>query len=157
MVIAACGASGTGTWTYDPNIGLATGPAAASGASAGASEAPPSTAASVPAESAAASGPSASGSAGGITLTAKNVAFDQKDLAAPAGAPFAIQFDNEDAGVQHNVAIYSDSSAANNLFRGTIVTGPTQTSYSVPALPAGSYYFQCDVHPSQMNGTIVIH
>jgi plastocyanin len=27
----------------------------------------------------------------------------------------------------------------------------------VPALTAGTYYFRCDVHPNQMNGTFTVH
>ena len=35
-------------------------------------------------------------------------------------------------------------------------TGPATTTYSVPALKSGTYYFQCDVHPTTMNGTFVV-
>ena len=106
-------------------------------------------------ESRAESGAAASG--GAIALVAKNVAFDQQSLTAPAGAPFQIKFDNQDSGIPHNVAIYGGSSSTNNLFRGTTVTGPGQATYDVPALPAGAYQFQCDVHPTQMKGTLVVH
>ncbi len=34
------------------------------------------------------------------------------------------------------------------------MTGPATAEYAVPPLPAGEYYFQCDVHPT-MNGTVV--
>jgi plastocyanin len=157
LTAAAC-APGAATWTYDPNVGLATGPAASGGSAA------PSVAASASElPSAAASGlvggtPAPAGSGGPvIDLVAKNVTFDQTSLTAQANARFQIQFDNEDEAIQHNVAIYSDQAATNNLFRGTIVTGPIQTTYDVPALPAGTYFFQCDVHPNVMKGTIVVH
>jgi plastocyanin len=29
-------------------------------------------------------------------------------------------------------------------------------AYSVPALTAGNYHFHCDVHPTQMYGTLVV-
>lgn len=160
LLVAACTAYQPG-WTYDPSIGKATpGPsgAVASGALESPSTGPGPT---VPtgslAPSAAAGG--SPGTAGGsvIKLAAKDIAFDQHDLSAPANTPFVIQFDNQDAGVPHNVAIYADNTKANVLFRGDVVTGPTQTTYNVQALPAGTYYFQCDVHPSLMNGTIVVH
>ena len=64
-------------------------------------------------------------------------------------------FDNQDANVPHNVAIYRASAATNALFRGTIVTGPRSVVYHVPALQPGSYFFRCDVHP-QMKGTLVV-
>jgi len=160
LLLAACAPQG-GSWTFDPNVGLATGAAASPGESA-ATE--PSAAASAePSSSPAASGllggsPAPAGSGGPvIDLAAKNVAFDQQSLTATADAPFQIQFDNQDTGVPHNVAIYGGSSPTNNLFRGAIVNGPGQMTYDVPALPAGTYTFQCDVHPTQMKGTIVVH
>ena len=91
-----------------------------------------------------------------LSVTADNIHFSAGCLAAPTGQPFTITFDNKDSGVPHNVAIYSDSSASKVLFRGQIVTGATTTTYHVPALPAGTYYFRCDVHPTAMHGTFIV-
>ena len=82
-------------------------------------------------------------------------AFVPTELDAPAGEPFTIEFDNQDGGVSHNVAIYTDESAAESLFVGEFVDGPTTVSYDVPALDTGEYYFRCDVHPV-MSGTIEV-
>jgi plastocyanin len=87
-------------------------------------------------------------------------AFDDQDfvpatVTAPAGAPFALAFVNEDDGVPHNVAIYRDATAAESLFVGELVTGPTTETDDVPSLEAGSYFFRCDVHP-QMTGTLEV-
>lgn len=94
-----------------------------------------------------------------VKVTAKDTAFDASCLAAPAGKAFTIAFDNEDP-LPHNVAIYSADPMvdknAKALFKGTIITGPKMTSYSVPALAAGTYHFHCDVHPTQMYGTFVV-
>jgi plastocyanin len=79
--------------------------------------------------------------------------FVPSSLTSPAGTPFALAFENADAGVQHNVAIYRDASAKRSLFVGDLVQGPTSVTYDVPALPPGGYYFRCDVHP-QMNGSL---
>jgi uncharacterized membrane protein/plastocyanin len=79
--------------------------------------------------------------------------FSSDRLAAPSGEPFRLAFDNEDDGVPHNVAIYTDDSAAQSLFVGDLVDGPKSVTYDVPALDPGSYYFRCDVHP-QMNGAL---
>jgi cytochrome c oxidase subunit 2 len=91
-----------------------------------------------------------------LTISAKNIHFDKPCLAAPAGKPFTITFHNEDSGVPHDVAIYTNSSATKALFVGAIVTGPTVVVYHVPALPAGTYYFRCNVHPTAMHGTFVV-
>ncbi|MGZ6339082.1 MAG: cupredoxin domain-containing protein [Candidatus Limnocylindrales bacterium] len=103
--------------------------------------------------------PAASGSTGGSTgggglqLAASNIAFDKQSLTAPANTPFTLVFDNRDAGIPHNVEI-KDASGASK-FKGDLVTGPAKASYSVPALPAGSYTFVCDVHTS-MTGTLTV-
>jgi plastocyanin len=107
---------------------------------------------------------SASASSGGggtvsasLKLTAKDVKFDVSSLAAPANTAFTITFTNDDA-VPHNVAIFEGSDAnGKNVFRGTVFPGPGKSmTYQVAALPAGSYYFHCDVHPSQMFGTLTV-
>jgi plastocyanin len=69
--------------------------------------------------------------------------------------PTTITFENRDAGVQHDIAIYADSSLADELFGGDLVTGPATIEYAVPALPPGEHYFQCNVHPN-MNGSVVV-
>jgi plastocyanin len=93
---------------------------------------------------------------GAVQISAHNIAFATKSLAAPAGKAFTLAFDNADPGVPHNVSIYTDSSAAQALFKGTVVTGPKTIDYQVKALPAGSYFFRCDVHPTLMTGTLVV-
>ena len=91
-----------------------------------------------------------------IEVSAEGISFDQSCLAAPAGQPFTIGFTNNDAGIAHNVAIYSDESAAESLFVGDIFQGVDTMTYDVPALEPGTYFFRCDVHPGQMTGTFVV-
>jgi cytochrome c oxidase subunit II len=92
---------------------------------------------------------------GALTIAAKGIKFDTDCMQTTANQPFKIDFDNQDAGTPHNVAIFTNSSLAQNLFRGTIVTGVTKVTYSVNPLAAGTYYFHCDVHPG-MNGTFKV-
>ena len=94
------------------------------------------------------------GPGGGVTVAAQNIAFDTSTIRLEP-VPTTITFENRDAGVQHNIAIYSDSSLADELFNGELVTGPTSVDYAVPALPPGEHYFQCNVHPN-MNGSVVV-
>jgi plastocyanin len=101
--------------------------------------------------------PGASPSPGGgatIPLVAHNIAFGTTSLTAPANTPFTIAFDNEDAGIPHNVQIKDASGAS--VFRGELVTGPTKVDYQIPALAPGTYTFICDVHPTTMTGTITV-
>jgi plastocyanin len=95
------------------------------------------------------------GGGGGVTVTAQNIAFDTDTIDLPADTASTITFDNRDAGVQHNISIYSDSSLGELLFKGDLVTGPATAQYSIPPEPAGEYYFQCDVHPT-MNGSVIV-
>lgn len=133
---------------------LCTNPAAAAAA---ASPAPsPSASASPSASPQPSPSASPSGQPSAISLTAKNIAFDPTTLTAPAGKAFTIEFDNEDAGIQHDVAIFMGSDAtAPVAFRGDLVTGVATVTYNVSALPAGTYFFHCDVHPT-MTGTLTV-
>jgi len=92
--------------------------------------------------------------------TAAGIAFQKTCLAAPAGQAFTIEFDNKDAGTPHNIQILSADPnrdpSAQSLFTGDLVTGPRTVTYDVPSLPAGRYYFHCNVHPQQMFGGFVV-
>src|SRR6266571_1111343 len=49
------------------------------------------------------------------------LSYDRSCMAAPSGQAFAITFTNQENGVDHNVAIYTNRSAATVLFRGDVV------------------------------------
>lgn len=91
----------------------------------------------------------------GVTVAAQALEFDTDTIELPAETPTTITFDNQEAGIQHNIAIYGDDSLAEELFKGELVTGPTSVPYPVPPLPKGEYFFQCDVHPT-MTGTVIV-
>ena len=93
--------------------------------------------------------------ASGNVITAENLSFDRDTLSFPADTASTLTFQNNDAGVPHNVAIYPDASSSKALFTGDLVTGVDTATYDIPALPAGSYYFHCDVHPD-MHGTVTV-
>jgi plastocyanin len=89
------------------------------------------------------------------TVTAANIEFDTATINLPADQPSTIHFVNDDAGVQHNIAIYEDDTVTAELFQGELITGPDEIDYAIDPLAAGNYYFQCDVHPN-MNGTAAV-
>ena len=103
-----------------------------------------------------ATGTTGGGEAGAsVTVVAENIAFDTSSISLAADVETTITLDNRDAGIQHNIAIYTDSALSEELFNGELVTGPTTVDYTIPPLPAGEYYFVCIVHPN-MNGTVVV-
>ncbi len=85
-----------------------------------------------------------------VRISADQLEFDTNLLEVPAGEDFVIEFTNNEVDIPHNVAIYDGEAT---LFQGEWLTGPGTIQYLVPALDAGEYTFQCDVHPS-MFGTV---
>ena len=65
-------------------------------------------------------------------------------------------FDAQQSAAAH--AIYDKNPADGGTSLAALVPkpGPLQESLPVGALDAGSYYFQCDVHPLQMFGTLAV-
>jgi plastocyanin len=101
-------------------------------------------------------GPKCAPSGTTLRLTARYGAFWPDCLAVVAGHPFTIVFRNADAGVTHDVSIYSGPLARRRLFRGAAIAGPGRVSLRVPALKAGDYFFRCDMHPTQMEGKLMV-
>jgi plastocyanin len=96
-------------------------------------------------------GPPPTAPPGGAVIVAQGIAFDRAQLVVPAGTSFALLFENRD-GALHNVTIYDDA-GGQPMFVGEVFTGPGSRTYAVPAIPAGTHRFRCDVHP-QMSGTL---
>ena len=104
--------------------------------------------------SSATAGATVSVSGGKVAISADKLKFDVGTITAKAGEAFTITFTNKE-GQPHNVAVYR-SKGGENIVRGEIITGPDKSNeISVPALAAGTYYFQCDVHP-EMSGSVVV-
>jgi plastocyanin len=93
-----------------------------------------------------------SGVPGQLSVVAEGVKFNVTKLAAPADKPFKISFDNRDKGTAHDVDILDASGA--KVFDGKDFPGPDVKVYDVPALKAGTYKFQCSIHPALMNGEL---
>lgn len=90
-----------------------------------------------------------------LTLTAKDIAFGDLSLDAPANAPIVIQFTNADVpGILHVVDLRrSDGSTV--VREQDAIDGGTSAEYEFDALPPGTYLFTCRIHPiPSMTGTL---
>ena len=90
---------------------------------------------------------------GEADIVAQNTAFDTDQITLPADKESTLVFENRDP-LTHNVAIYTEQ-GGDELFQGELVTAST-VEYRVPPLEAGSYFFQCDIHPDVMTGTVEV-
>ena len=88
-------------------------------------------------------------------VTAKALAFVETRVKLPAGKAVLLRFKNDAAGTPHNIAIATDETFQQELFKGDIVVGPISVDYAFTAPPAGTYPFHCDVHPN-MKGTVTV-
>lgn len=97
------------------------------------------------------------GDATQLSLAASGTRFTATQLEAASGKPIAVKFDNQDAGVFHNFALYTDEAHTVPVPGGAtqLAAGPVVQDLTVD-LKAGTYYFRCDVHPVEMTGTLVV-
>jgi plastocyanin len=97
-----------------------------------------------------------SGSELSIAVLASNTHHFTTDcLAAPAGRPFTIAFENGDTSDHGDQDVHiTDGSAT--LFQGDLAENGTSITYHVDALQAGSYRFRCDNHPTLMYGAFIV-
>jgi mono/diheme cytochrome c family protein/plastocyanin len=91
-----------------------------------------------------------------LEVTASQIAFDVKELTAPADTTFGIHFVQQDSGVGgHDIDIRSsdDQTVVDN----PVIADPGETTYVISGLEPGSYTFICSVHPiPAMTGTLTV-
>ncbi|HLF69848.1 MAG TPA: cupredoxin domain-containing protein [Actinomycetota bacterium] len=89
-----------------------------------------------------------------IEISADNLLFDKTQLDLPADKPFKLRFDNREDQL-HNVQILKEK-AGETLFIQPFFKGPSKVTWDVSPIPAGTYYFQCQIHPTTMFGKVVV-
>lgn len=97
------------------------------------------------------------GTGGGETvlkITATDSVFDQASLSAPADKAFKVDFNNTDE-FGHSFSVF-DKAGGKQIFRGEVFNGPKTLTNDIPALSAGSYHYQCDVHPFIMDAVLKV-
>lgn len=90
-----------------------------------------------------------------VTIVALSIQFDTDMMELAANAEVTVTFDNQDGGIPHNWAMYTDESASQEIFVGEIFNGPEVREHTFTTPGPGEYYFRCDVHPN-MQGTVTV-
>jgi cytochrome c oxidase subunit II len=92
-----------------------------------------------------------------ITINAVNfTTFDPPNLTAVANVPITIDFHNTDTAQPHNIAIEHANPDGSDWAGLPIVQPGQSATFQAPALPAGTYTFYCQVHPTTMRGTLTV-
>lgn len=88
-------------------------------------------------------------------LTATDNKFDKATLEAPPNTD--VKFELKNAGkVKHNLHFLDKAGGADLAPAGKFIDGGQTDSISFKTPAAGTYYYQCDLHPDQMKGALVV-
>ena len=86
-----------------------------------------------------------------ITITAPAISFDIDEFTVSSGDEITVTFDNQHDGIPHNISFEDIDGAATELAEGPDIQ---ELTFTAPA--PGEYEFQCDAHPPQMRGTMIV-
>jgi outer membrane protein assembly factor BamB len=92
-----------------------------------------------------------------VVRTPDGTVFTPTTLQAKAGSKITVEYDNE-SSLPHDLHFFAGPDAsAPSLATTKVATGPDvqKISFTTPSKP-GTYFFQCDVHPEIMTGTLVV-
>jgi plastocyanin len=96
---------------------------------------------------------------GKVEISAQNISYSCSDITVDSGGQVTVAFTNKEA-TPHNFAVYKSKddltpvapTSVGNVFGGPDVT--QEITFDAPA--PGTYFYRCDVHPAQMNGTFTV-
>jgi len=91
---------------------------------------------------------------GTVEVAADDLAFNVETITAPAGESFTVTFTNNEA-VPHNFSVYTEEGGQEIAIGNVINEGETD-EITIEGLEPGEYFFVCDVHPTEMTGTLVV-
>jgi plastocyanin len=92
-----------------------------------------------------------------VRIVGKDQKFDKRSFTAGIGSQVTVTFDNQDPGVLHNIAFYTNRSATTKIGGTEVKPGPVveDLHFAAPS-SAGNFFYRCDVHPDTMTGTMVV-
>lgn len=91
------------------------------------------------------------------TLVATDNKFSPTTLTVPANAAITIDFQNK-GKVKHNVHVVTAEGGTTLApgSEGAIIDGGTSVAVSFQSPGAGTYFYFCELHPTEMKGTFVV-
>jgi len=92
-----------------------------------------------------------------VSISAKDITWSTACISVKAGSPIGLTVSNQDAGINHNFAIYKGGPQGQELFMTGKFPGVTTRTDTIPQLPPDHYYFQCDVHGPAMSGVYIVN
>jgi len=94
-----------------------------------------------------------------VDVSAAALKFNVPTITVKTGGNVRIRFKNNDAATNHNISFYKSSTDKTAVAGGAVslqFPGVNENDFSFAVPTAGTYYFQCDVHPTTMNGTFTV-
>lgn len=90
-----------------------------------------------------------------LIVVGKDERFSPATLEAAAGS-VTVKFDNQDDNILHNIRFYKGDSADGQFVRKTDIKRGPRTDTLKLKLEPGSYFYDCEVHPATMTGTLTV-
>jgi plastocyanin/mono/diheme cytochrome c family protein len=90
-----------------------------------------------------------------ITIDATDNKFDKSQLAIPAGQQVTLTFNNKGAAI-HNWHLLNVKDSQGQEPQTKLLPGGQSETITFTITQPGTYQFHCDVHPTEMTGTLVV-
>ena len=92
-----------------------------------------------------------------MNIVAAAITWNTPFLTGLAGQELTVNVDNQDDAVLHNFAVYDGPDSEAELIAATeLENGPVEQTLTFGPLEPGEYYYNCEVHPAQMEGILTV-
>jgi mono/diheme cytochrome c family protein len=92
-----------------------------------------------------------------MNIIAAAISWNTPFLSGLPGVELTVNVDNQDDGIAHNFALYDGPDSEAELIAATeLENGPVEQTLTFGPLEPGEYYYNCEVHPAQMEGILTV-
>jgi plastocyanin len=92
---------------------------------------------------------------GTVAIAGRDNAFDQTTIKVKANQQIQLTFSNQGAAI-HNWHLLNVKSAGGNAIATQLLPGNQSEAITFAIAQPGAYAFTCDVHPTEMRGTLIV-